>query len=382
MSDEHDHSHHDHDHKHDHDHDHDHDHGHEHPAPAPGDTVVQEDASSQALAEALRSSFGIVKVIMVLLVVVFICSGFFQVKQGQNAIRLHLGAPVMQGKDALLGPGLHWAWPYPIDYVTNIPSSQLITVRSSTAWYNVTPEQEALGQEPQGGLSLNPAVDGYAITGDGNIIHTRAFLTYRIDDPVRYVFDFVNASNSVRDALDNALLDTAARFKVDDVLTRDITRFQDEVSARVTELIQLEKLPVVVESCQVDSVPPLSLKVAFNSVLTAVLERDKAMSDAKSYENQALSKAASDAASRTNSAQAERILLVESVQAEAKRFSDLLPHYQENPKLFANILLTEKLGQVMTNVEDKIYLPERADGKTRELRLQLSREPQKAPTNQ
>jgi hypothetical protein len=45
--------------------------------------------------------------------------------------------------------------------------------------------------------------------------------------------------------------------------------------------------------------------------------------------------------------------------------------------VFANILLLDKIGRVLTNVEDKIYLPERADGKTRELRLQLSREPLK-----
>ena len=343
---------------------------------------MQEDSSSQALAEALRSSFGIVKVVMAALVVLFICSGFFKVEQNQKAIRLHFGAPVMQGKDALLGPGLHWAWPYPIDEVVKIPFSQLITVKSSAGWYNTTPEKEALGQEDPAGPSLNPAVDGYAITGDGNIVHTRATLLYRIDDPVRYEFDFANASNAVQNALNTALLASAARFKVDDVLTRDIARFQDDVTARVTDLIQLEKLPVVVENCQVESIPPRYLKGAFDSVLTAVLERDKARSDALSYENQVLSKAASDAASRTNAAQTERFLLVESVKAEAQRFTDLLPRYQANPTLFVNMLLTEKIGQVLTNVEDKYYLPERADGKSRELRLQLSREPQKTGAGQ
>jgi len=36
-----------------------------------------DDASSQALSDALQSSFGIVKVLMVGLVVVFLCSGVF-----------------------------------------------------------------------------------------------------------------------------------------------------------------------------------------------------------------------------------------------------------------------------------------------------------------
>ena len=74
-----------------------------------------------------------------------------------------------------------------------------------------------------------PAVDGYALTADDNIIHTRATLTYRISDPIRYVFSFVNASNAVQNALDNALLLAASQFKVDDVLTRDVAGFQEAV---------------------------------------------------------------------------------------------------------------------------------------------------------
>jgi hypothetical protein len=95
-----------------------------------------------------------------------------------------------------------------------------------------------------------------------------------------------------------------------------------------------------------------------------------------------MSQASSTAAKLTNSAEADRVQLVESVKAEAQRFTDLLPRYNANPEVFANILLITKIGHVLTNVEDKIYLPERADGKTRELRLQLSREPQKPTPGQ
>ena len=37
--------------------------------------------------------------------------------------------------------------------------------------------------------------------------------------------------------------------------------------------------------------------------------------------------------------------------------------------------LAETMAQVLTNVQDKIFLPQRADGKPRELRLMLNREP-------
>jgi membrane protease subunit HflK len=93
----------------------DHDHPHNglpEPVPPPETPV---DAGSQALAEALRSSFAIVKFVMVLLVLVFLASGFFTVGPQERAIILRFGKPVGEGEKALLGPGLHWSFPYPID---------------------------------------------------------------------------------------------------------------------------------------------------------------------------------------------------------------------------------------------------------------------------
>ncbi len=87
-------------------------------------------------------------------------------------------------------------------------------------------------------------MDGYALTADDNIIHTRATLTYRIKDPIRYVFSFVNASNAVQNALDNALLYAASRFKVDDILTRDIAGFQEAVRRRATQLAEKQDLGI------------------------------------------------------------------------------------------------------------------------------------------
>ncbi len=79
------------------------------PAPAslPPETPV--DAGSQALSEALRSSFAIVKFVMLLLVLVFLGSGFFTVGPQERALVLRFGRPVGTGEKALLGPGLHWS---------------------------------------------------------------------------------------------------------------------------------------------------------------------------------------------------------------------------------------------------------------------------------
>ncbi len=95
-------------------------HDHEH-SPAP----ETRDAGSQALAEALSSSFAIVKIVMVLMVVAFFCSGFFTVGPQEKAVILRFGKPVGEGQKALLTSGLHWSFPYPIDEVVKIPITEI-----------------------------------------------------------------------------------------------------------------------------------------------------------------------------------------------------------------------------------------------------------------
>ena len=62
-------------------------------------------AGSQALAEALGSSFAIVKIVMGLMVVAFFCSGFFTVGPSEKAVILRFGKPVGEGQKALLTAG-------------------------------------------------------------------------------------------------------------------------------------------------------------------------------------------------------------------------------------------------------------------------------------
>src|ERR1700677_3568785 len=177
------------------------------PAPAaPSPPPPAEDAGSQALSDALRSSFFIVKIIMVALVLLFLGSGFFTVGPQQQAIVLRLGKPVGQGLQALLNPGFHWAFPSPIDEVILVTNTTLHTVDSTVGWFQ-SPEDRAKGTpEPQMGNQLNPATTSYALTADTNIIHVVGALRYHITEPIDFLFNFTNAPFFITNALNNALL--------------------------------------------------------------------------------------------------------------------------------------------------------------------------------
>ena len=383
MSNSKDHSHHDHDHghphhghDHDHEHGHSHDHSHDHPPGEPERPPGVEDAGSQALSEALRSSFVIVKVIMVLLVIVFFASGVFTVPPQENAIILRFGRPVGTGPEQLLGPGIHWGFPYPIDEVVRIPLTQLQSVQSTVGWYATTPEEEATNTEAPAGPSLNPVADGYTLTSDANIIHARATARYRINNPVQYALSFVNASNVVQNALNNALFHVSARLKAEEALLNTLD-FRERLERKMRELAEDQKLGITVEQVEVQTKAPRYIASSFEAVFTARVLARQTNELAQAYASRMVSAAQAEASSITNSAQAWKSRQVQQIQADAKSFQDQLPYYRTNPALFVARVQAETLEKALTNVQDTFFLPQSDAGKPRELRLNLSREPQK-----
>jgi modulator of FtsH protease HflK len=343
-------------------------------APAPAPTPV-EDAGSRALSEALRSSFVIVKIVMIGFVLAFFFSGVFVVQPNQEAVVLRLGRPVGFGAQRLLKPGLHWALPYPIDEIVRIPVLESHSVSSSIGWWPVTPQQEVEGAEPQGHGSLTPLVDGYTLTGDGDIINVRATLKYRISDPISYAFNFAGITNLLQNCLNNAILYASARFGADGAISEEKIAFHDLVQERVEKLVTDYRLGITLEPIYVQTAAPPDVRQAFDNVVSAEQDRSKSINDAEGDARQTLLTAQSEATVILNDALSATNQLLQTAAADAKQFSALLPVYQQNEGLFKRQLLIQTIANVMTNADEKWYIPTSADGKPSVLWLMLNREP-------
>lgn len=366
-------------------------HTHEHPpvkpdrelrpapvAPPPTAPPPQvEDAGAQALADALSSSFRIVKLLMVILVIAFLASGIFTVNPNEVAVLLRFGKPAVGDTGELLRPGLHWAFPYPIDEIVRIPLGQSRTVVSTTSWYATTPELEAAGQPPPAMPYLRPGVDGYTLTSDNAIIHVRATLKYRLQERgvLGFTFNYADPDAILKDILDNALYYASANFTADEAIFAEKERFTALVRDRINQGLQELGLGVTIETLDVQTSAPIEVRTAFDEVLNAQQTYGTRISEAEAYARGATNTAFGQASVIEADGLTRSNQLVQIAAAEARSFSDQLPHFQTNPQLFKQRLLTETMRQVLTNAQDKFFVPARQDGQPRELRIQLNREP-------
>lgn len=160
-------------------------------------------------------------------------------------------------------------------------------------------------------------------------------------------------SNVVQNVLENALVHTAASFKMEATLF-DKTAFHDAVQRRVGQLVQDLKLGVLVDQCVVETRQPRQLDDAFKRVTDAGQRRSTAITEANTYRNQVLNRADADAAATVDAAQTEKTFMVDRLTTDVASFRKLLPAYQSNPALFRQLRLVETLGRVFTNVQDKM----------------------------
>ncbi len=129
--------------------------------------VVEElDTAGKSLSEALGVSFVILKVIMVILIIAFLASGFETVGSDERALVLRFGKIQGVGEDRLLEPGPHWVFPYPIDETIKIPVEKKVNLSIDSFWYFQTEQERITGQSRpvRNDQPLDPTRDGYCIT--------------------------------------------------------------------------------------------------------------------------------------------------------------------------------------------------------------------------
>ncbi|MBM3846000.1 MAG: hypothetical protein FJ405_06920 [Verrucomicrobia bacterium] len=347
-----------------------HDHGPAEPAPDP----MPADAGSRALASALASSFAILKVVMVLLVIAFLLSNLKIVGPEERGVILRFGRPVGEGEGVLLSPGAKLAWPYPIDEFQRVAIGRQLQASSTAGWYLTTKPIDPQDQEEPEAMFLDPGRDGYAITADANIVHVRAILNYRITDPARYLFSFKNTPSLITNAINNAILHAAANSSVSNLFTTGLAEFRDNVSVRLQTLVREQQLGVAVDNITADVVAPRQVRRFFDQVLETAASAQAQVTDARTAADLSVRKAESSAKSILFAAAAQRTTDLIQLTNEVQRFKALLSDYQKSPELLKRRYLSELMRRSGPSLNNTFVLRENPRGLPQELRLLLNRD--------
>jgi len=265
-------------------------------------------------------------------VLIWLSTGFFIVQEGQQAVITQFGK-----YKTSVGAGFNWRLPYPIQrhelvFVTQIRS---VDVGRDTVIKSTGLRESAM------------------LTEDENIVEIKFAVQYRLNDARAWLFESKNPGDAVVQAAETAVREVVGKMRMDSALAEE----RDQIAPRVRTLMQtiLDRYKVGVEvvgiNLQQGGVrPPEQVQAAFDDVLKAGQERERAKNEAQAYANDVVPRAVGSASRLKEEADAYKARIVAQAQGDSQRFSAVLDEYQKAPQVTRDRMYLESMQQIYSNV--------------------------------
>lgn len=272
---------------------------------------------------------GLVAAVVVL---IWLGTGFFIVQEGQQAVITQFGR-----YKATVGAGFNWRLPYPIQRHELVFVTQIRSV--DVGRDNVV---KATGLR-----------ESAMLTEDENIVEIKFAVQYRLSDARAYLFESKNPADAVVQAAETAVRETVGKMRMDSALAEE----RDQIAPRVRALMQtiLDRYKVGIEvvgiNLQQGGVrPPEQVQAAFDDVLKAGQERERAKNEAQAYANDVIPRAVGAASRLTQEADAYKARVIATAQGDAQRFKSVLAEYQRAPQVTRDRMYIDTMQQIYSNV--------------------------------
>ena len=363
------------------------------------------ETAHRSLTDSLQLSFRALQFVMIILVVLYLISGFRTVEDSQTGVSTFFGAIVE--KDGL-SPGLQLNWPPPVGgfeiYKAQNREADIGGVFKPAVDARLSPEQRIRKSRASDGLV--PGRDGSLLTSDRDLAHIEVEAEWEIIDPIQYASkvpdDF--GDEIVSSVLEKSLVHIVSQLTLEDLLDRPIEELRSLIQIEAQFSLTALDCGIRISDVSISSEPepPLYIQRSYEAFDSARIVAETNVERATSEAHETLIEAAgskydvlldlinqyeqaaeaSDESVKLNSLSqitsmlhdddisgkvAKRIAAAQGYRAQIettlgqdfKRFQSLLPTYREHPELVIRSRWLDMYSKVLGNADaETIFVPE------------------------
>ena len=269
--------------------------------------------------------------IFAVIVAIWLSTGFFIVQEGQQGVITQFGR-----YHSTVGAGFNWRMPYPIQRQELVFVTQIRSVD--------------VGRENI--VKSTGLRESAMLTEDENILEIKFAVQYRLTDARAYLFETKNPTDTVVQAAETAVREVVGKMKMDAAMSDE----RDQIGPRIRVIMQhiLDQYKVGIEvvgiNLQQGGVrPPEQVQSAFDDVLKAGQERERAKNDAEAYANDVVPRAVGAASRLKQEADGYKSRIVAQAQGDAQRFKSLVTEYQKAPQVMRDRMYIDAMQQIYSN---------------------------------
>ena len=269
--------------------------------------------------------------IFAVIVAIWLSTGFFIVQEGQQGVITQFGR-----YHSTVGAGFNWRMPYPIQRQELVFVTQIRSVD--------------VGRENI--VKSTGLRESAMLTEDENILEIKFAVQYRLTDARAYLFETKNPTDTVVQAAETAVREVVGKMKMDAAMSDE----RDQIGPRIRIIMQriLDQYKVGIEvvgiNLQQGGVrPPEQVQSAFDDVLKAGQERERAKNEAEAYANDVVPRAVGAASRLKQEADGYKSRIVSQAQGDAQRFKSLVSEYQKAPQVMRDRMYIDAMQQIYSN---------------------------------
>ncbi|MBQ8144829.1 MAG: FtsH protease activity modulator HflK [Butyricicoccus sp.] len=283
----------------------------------------------------IKKMLNVVKWIVPLAIVAVIGLGsFYTVEEQEQAVVTTFGKVT-----AVESVGLHFKAPL-VQKVEKLPVN---IIQEMTIGYGYDSSGEMYILEDESRM----------LTGDDNIIDIDFYFEWKISDPVAYLYHSNDAQGILKALTQSCARNIVGSKLVDDLMTTGKDAIQSEIEDKVRENLVQYDIGVDIVDLKIQDVDPPTdaVSVAFKNVENAKLERETIINNAKTYEEQTVPQAQSEADKILREAEANKAARIAQAEGEASRFNAMYAEYANNKDITRQRMYLEMVEELLPGMD-------------------------------
>jgi len=284
---------------------------------------------------------------VVILLALYLASGLFTVGPSERAVIERLGRPL--NMDSPLGPGIHAAWPWPVDRVRRVDVDRIRSMNVGSAVKS--------GRRTVLWTNAHYTEQFNLLSGENIFVDVGVVIHYRVADVSAWLYNCRDPEYLLQRIAYALLTQEFAKRR----FMASVTSNRDELERFLFEKLKEELEPfnagIELVSFHVrDAHPPVEVAPDFERVVSATIEYETLINEAAGYKNDLIPRARGEAARKELDAGAEAVSKVNRASGEAERFELTLEAYRAGPMVYRIRRTIETAEEVLPGRE-KIILP-------------------------
>ena len=267
---------------------------------------------------------GILLVVVVLLAV-WVLSGFYRVQTDEQGVVLRFGERV-----GTTTPGLNYHLPYPIETVE-------------------TPKVTRVNRVEVGFRSAEEAL---MLTGDENIVDINFVVFWIIKDAGDYLFNVREPERSVKAASESVMREIVGQTPIAAALAEGRGQIEDKVKAGVQGILDNYRTGIEITNVQLlKADPPNQVVDAFRDVQRARADQERLRNEAEAYANDIIPRARGEAERLVQEAEAYKQEVVARSEGDAQRFTQVYTAFRAAKDVTTKRIYLETMEEIFGNAE-------------------------------